>query len=223
MKNQLQSKTIWVSIIIGLASVLALFGVIDTKSIDLSPDAAWVGIAWSLIQYILRLVTKEPVKQTPVNKASIIVIMFLALTGCAATATTDTEDTFIIDIGTEKLTEIVNLYYKSGEGVIKYLETKENALPIAIDLFYDVMRTVKDFSYAELEVKNLTDQEIIDLVSLSKNFDLGEYKKYFESACKFALFGIQERYKYYKSMEGKSESVGWLNYDGLWLMKEKSL
>ena len=56
-----QSRTFWVGIIIFVASLLVSLGVID---IELSPDAAWVGIAWGIIQVILRFITGEPLKAT---------------------------------------------------------------------------------------------------------------------------------------------------------------
>lgn len=58
MKAWYLSKTVWVSFFIFVASILVASGLID---VELDPDAAWVGIAWSIVQFLLRLVTKEPV------------------------------------------------------------------------------------------------------------------------------------------------------------------
>lgn len=52
------SKSIWVAFFIFVGSILAGTGVIE---LDLSPEATWIGIAWSIVQFLLRLVTKEPV------------------------------------------------------------------------------------------------------------------------------------------------------------------
>ena len=53
-----QSKTFWVGVLIFVASLLVTLGIVD---IPLDPDAAWVGIAWGVIQTILRFLTGEPV------------------------------------------------------------------------------------------------------------------------------------------------------------------
>ena len=52
-----QSKTFWVGILIFVASLLVSLGILE---IPLDPDAAWVGIAWGIIQTILRLITGDP-------------------------------------------------------------------------------------------------------------------------------------------------------------------
>lgn len=56
-----ESKTIWANIIVGVVSLLVLTGVISVDPDALNPDAAWVGIAMSIINIILRLVTGKPV------------------------------------------------------------------------------------------------------------------------------------------------------------------
>ena len=52
-----QSKTFWVGILIFAASIFVSLGILD---LEISPDAAWVGIAWGVIQTVLRLITGEP-------------------------------------------------------------------------------------------------------------------------------------------------------------------
>ena len=52
------SRTLWVSAFVFFASVLVATGTMD---VPVDPDAAWVGIAWSIVQTVLRFVTKEPV------------------------------------------------------------------------------------------------------------------------------------------------------------------
>lgn len=52
------SKTIWVGFIVFVASLLSFFGIVE---LELSPEAEWVGIAWGVIQVVLRMVTKEAV------------------------------------------------------------------------------------------------------------------------------------------------------------------
>ena len=55
------SKTLWVSFFVFIASILVVTGTIDIPEDQLHPDAAWVGIGWSIVQTVLRFVTKEPV------------------------------------------------------------------------------------------------------------------------------------------------------------------
>ncbi len=57
-KTIFMSKTFWVSVFVFVAGVLKLAGVVD---LPVDADAAWIGIAWGLVQFLLRLVTKEPV------------------------------------------------------------------------------------------------------------------------------------------------------------------
>jgi len=52
-----QSRTFWVGVFIFVASLLAALGIID---VPLDPDAAWVGIAWGIVQTLLRFITGEP-------------------------------------------------------------------------------------------------------------------------------------------------------------------
>lgn len=52
------SKTLWVSFIVFIAAVINLFGFI---TIPVDPEASWVAMALSVIQVLLRLITKEPV------------------------------------------------------------------------------------------------------------------------------------------------------------------
>jgi Zn-dependent membrane protease YugP len=76
------SKTVWVSLIIFIGSILAATNVIN---LDLSPDAAWVGIAWSIIQVLLRLVTKQPVEVKSNSAAKILpLILIMLLVGCSS-------------------------------------------------------------------------------------------------------------------------------------------
>lgn len=56
-----KSKTLWVAFIVFLAAILKVFFGFD---IPVSDDAAWVGIAWSAIQTLLRFITKEPVSKS---------------------------------------------------------------------------------------------------------------------------------------------------------------
>jgi hypothetical protein len=58
VKKWYTSKTLWVSFLVFAASLVHVFGGMD---IPVSPDAGWIAIALSIIQAILRLVTKEPV------------------------------------------------------------------------------------------------------------------------------------------------------------------
>ncbi len=53
-----QSRTFWVGIFIFVASILVSAGIVD---VPLDPDAAWVGIAWGVVQTILRFITGSPV------------------------------------------------------------------------------------------------------------------------------------------------------------------
>lgn len=53
-----QSRTFWVGVLIFGASLLVSLGVID---LPLDPDAAWVGIAWGIIQTVLRFLTGTPI------------------------------------------------------------------------------------------------------------------------------------------------------------------
>ncbi len=52
-----QSRTLWVGLLIFVASLLVSLGVVD---VPLDPDAAWVGVAWGVIQTILRFITGTP-------------------------------------------------------------------------------------------------------------------------------------------------------------------
>jgi hypothetical protein len=52
------SKTLWVSFLVFLAALGNLFA---GFGLEVSPDATWVAIALSVVQAILRLVTKEPI------------------------------------------------------------------------------------------------------------------------------------------------------------------
>ena len=58
-KKWYMSKSLWVAFIVFVGSILAYAGVVNP--LDLSPDAVWVGIAWSVIQTVLRAVTNQPV------------------------------------------------------------------------------------------------------------------------------------------------------------------
>jgi len=58
MKTWYTSKTIWVALIILVASFLVHFGVVD---VPLDPDAAWVATVWGVVQVLLRLITKTEV------------------------------------------------------------------------------------------------------------------------------------------------------------------
>jgi len=58
-KKWYESKTILVALLLGIAGILAILGVIPESLID--QNAGWVGIAISVIQVILRLVTKKPI------------------------------------------------------------------------------------------------------------------------------------------------------------------
>jgi predicted neutral ceramidase superfamily lipid hydrolase len=75
------SKTIWVSLLIFVASLLVEMKIVN---VELSPDAAWVGIAWSIIQLLLRLVTKEPVAvKTDAAGKILPLILIMLLFGCS--------------------------------------------------------------------------------------------------------------------------------------------
>lgn len=56
-----QSKTVWVAFFVFVASILVATGTLD---IPLDPDSAWIGIAWSIVQTILRFFTKSSVSAT---------------------------------------------------------------------------------------------------------------------------------------------------------------
>ena len=87
MKNVLQSKTIWIALLIFVASVLSALKIVD---LPLSPDAAWMGIALSVIQVILRLVTKSEVNWTGSSASNtlkallILLLPVIMLTGCSS-------------------------------------------------------------------------------------------------------------------------------------------
>lgn len=82
-KSFFTSKTVWVSLLIFIASVLQALNIIN---LDLSPDAAWIGIAWSIIQTLLRLVTKQPltVNTKAASKILPLLILLLILSGCSS-------------------------------------------------------------------------------------------------------------------------------------------
>ena len=64
------SKTVWVAMILAIATVL-VEAIPGLKSVlPLSPDAFWISIVWSGIAFCLRLITKVPVAVT-VAKAEI--------------------------------------------------------------------------------------------------------------------------------------------------------
>jgi len=58
-KKWYESKTILQALLLGVAGILAILGVIPESLID--QNAGWVAIAISVIQVILRLVTKKPI------------------------------------------------------------------------------------------------------------------------------------------------------------------
>lgn len=60
-KKPTKSKTLIVNVLIGIASLLVLFGVIPADSVPLGEGAAWVGIATSIVNGVLRFFTKKPV------------------------------------------------------------------------------------------------------------------------------------------------------------------
>lgn len=59
-KKATKSKTIITSIVVGIAGLLAIFGIIPEDAV--SPDAGWVATAVAVVMFALRLVTKEPVQ-----------------------------------------------------------------------------------------------------------------------------------------------------------------
>ena len=53
------SKTVWAAFLVFIVSILNIAGLTD---LELAMDAEWIGVAISVIFFVLRLVTKEPVK-----------------------------------------------------------------------------------------------------------------------------------------------------------------
>ena len=53
------SKTVWAAFLVFVVSILNMVGLTD---LELAMDAEWIGVAISVIFFVLRLVTKEPVK-----------------------------------------------------------------------------------------------------------------------------------------------------------------
>ena len=61
MKSPLASKTLWVNLIV--IGVAALVGINNCEVIAQYPQAvAWIGSAIGVMNVVLRLVTKEPIK-----------------------------------------------------------------------------------------------------------------------------------------------------------------
>ena len=58
-KKATKSKTIITSILVGIAGLLAIFGIIPEDAV--SPDAGWVATAVAVVMFALRLVTKQPI------------------------------------------------------------------------------------------------------------------------------------------------------------------
>lgn len=58
-KKPTRSKTIITSIVVGIAGLLAIFGIIPEEAV--SPDAGWVATAVAVVMFALRLVTKQPI------------------------------------------------------------------------------------------------------------------------------------------------------------------
>ena len=196
MKNKLQSNTLWVSALVFTASMLSLFDVIDLKDVDLSPDSAWVGIAWSVIQAILRLFTKEPVK--PITNGKIIPIMLLIglpFTHLACTGTYPVQEVTHVEtssiIGINGIGGVVNLFYAAAEAYEKISTEQEGAVSTGLSLIPFILDVVGKVDQIKIEAKDLTDDKILTLVRQSEYFSLGKNKVVYEQAVKELLFKIQ--------------------------------
>lgn len=60
-KKPTKSKTIIINVIIGLASLGVLVGILPVDPETLNPDAAWVGVVYSIVNVILRAITGKPI------------------------------------------------------------------------------------------------------------------------------------------------------------------
>ena len=58
MKQWYTSKTLWVAFLVFIAAIINLTGLVN---LPVDPEASWVAIALSVVQFVLRLVTKEPI------------------------------------------------------------------------------------------------------------------------------------------------------------------
>lgn len=87
------SKQFWVAAIIFVATILKLTGVVE--DIPVTEDAAWFGLILSVIQVILRAVTKQPVKWMG------IVLVMVMLQGCATSTETTQKTVSQVDYITE--------------------------------------------------------------------------------------------------------------------------
>lgn len=87
------SKQFWVAAIIFVATILKLTGVVE--DVPITEDAAWFGLILSVIQVILRAVTKQPVKWMG------IILVMVMLQGCATSTETTQKTVSQVDYITE--------------------------------------------------------------------------------------------------------------------------
>jgi hypothetical protein len=128
-KKWYTSKTVWVSLIIFFGSILSALNVIN---LDLSPDAAWVGIAWSVIQMGLRLITKQPVSAKPGDAVNLLPLLLLfLLAGCsgAKSETLMKEQKVTLTSDPIVAVDIPAEYKNMPEAEVLELETIYNKLP----------------------------------------------------------------------------------------------
>jgi len=99
-----------------------------------------------------------------------------------------------LEFGTEELSDIVELYYASCETYIKVMADgviKTDDLLILNKPLFALFSAVTGISTALVEIMDLTDAEILDLVALDSNYNLGEQKEVFKQILKNILFTIQ--------------------------------
>ncbi len=130
-------------------------------------------------------------------------VLVLFFTGCASTSNLD--NIIMLDtVGVNELTDVVNLYYTGCEVTEQIIADSLNIAEAARNIFSGSVESYIGHEQFNSELKNLTTEELFQLVGLYRNYSLGRNKDIYISVCTAVLFGLKAGKSLYKKSAGEN-------------------
>ena len=144
-------------------------------------------------------------------KKLLFVIMIMALisfTGCSSRqiVITTTSGIETDSLGIKVTSQLVDAVFNSVSSLSTDSLSFMGGVNLAIDIIPQLISSIKEYQTAVNEVSNLSDSEILALVSIGDSYDLGDNAAKIKQVFKVSLFAVQTYFVFYKSKNVTAEA-----------------